>query len=104
MVREVWAVGDAYEGYVGRWSRRVAEVFLRWLAMPAGRRWLDVGCGTGAVTATALAMADPVQVIGIDPPRDSSARPAAKTVIREQPSALATPAHCRYRIAVSMRL
>ena len=63
---EVWAVGDAYEEYVGRWSRRVAEAFLHWLDVPAGRRWLDVGCGTGALTATVLAMADPAQVVGVD--------------------------------------
>lgn len=68
MVRdhEVWAVGDAYEAYVGRWSRRVAEAFLRWLEVPAGLRWLDVGCGTGALTATILAVADPAQVVGVD--------------------------------------
>jgi SAM-dependent methyltransferase len=64
--REVWAVGDAYEAYVGRWSRRVAEIFVRWLDVPVGRRWLDVGCGTGALTATVLGAADPAQVIGID--------------------------------------
>jgi len=40
----VWAVGSAYENYVGRWSRRVAVEFLRWLGVPGGRRWLDVGC------------------------------------------------------------
>jgi SAM-dependent methyltransferase len=66
VVHEVWAVGDAYEAYVGRWSRRVAEAFLHLLDVPAGRRWLDVGCGTGALTATVLAMADPTQVIGVD--------------------------------------
>ena len=31
MSGDVWAVGDAYEQYVGRWSRRVAEVFVPWL-------------------------------------------------------------------------
>jgi SAM-dependent methyltransferase len=66
VVHEVWAVGDAYEVYVGRWSRRVAEAFLRWLDVPAGRYWLDVGCGTGALTATVLAVADPAQVVGVD--------------------------------------
>jgi SAM-dependent methyltransferase len=65
-LRDVWAAGDAYEPYVGRWSRLVAREFLGWLAMPAGRRWLDVGCGTGAVTQTILACADPVEVTGID--------------------------------------
>jgi SAM-dependent methyltransferase len=63
---EVWAVGDAYEAYVGRWSRGVARTFLQWLDVPTGRTWLDVGCGTGALTATVLNLADPAQVIGVD--------------------------------------
>jgi SAM-dependent methyltransferase len=66
MAAEVWAEGDAYESYVGRWSRRVAEVFLRWLDVPAGRCWLDAGCGTGALTAAVLAAADPARVVGVD--------------------------------------
>jgi ubiquinone/menaquinone biosynthesis C-methylase UbiE len=49
---EVWASGDAYEPYVGRWSRLVAREFLAWLAVPPGQRWLDVGCGTGALSST----------------------------------------------------
>lgn len=67
MVSERWAVGDAYEAYVGRWSRLVAGAFLRWLDVPAGRQWLDVGCGTGALTATVLATAAPAGVVGVDP-------------------------------------
>jgi SAM-dependent methyltransferase len=67
MRQETWAVGDAYEAYVGRWSRPVAEVFVRWLALPAGRRWADVGCGTGALTAAVLAGAEPAHVVGVDP-------------------------------------
>ncbi|MFI5484829.1 class I SAM-dependent methyltransferase [Micromonospora echinaurantiaca] len=66
MAREVWADGQAYEAYVGRWSRRVAEEFVRWLAVPPGRRWLDVGCGTGALTSTVLAQTAPAQVVGVD--------------------------------------
>lgn len=67
MANEVWAKGDAYEAYVGRWSRPVAARFLRWLAVPPGRRWLDVGCGTGALTGTVLASAAPAEVTGVDP-------------------------------------
>ena len=48
---EAWESGDAYELYVGRWSRRVAREFLAWLAMPRGIAWLDVGCGTAALLA-----------------------------------------------------
>ncbi|RSM73167.1 SAM-dependent methyltransferase [Actinoplanes sp. ATCC 53533] len=65
MGHEVWEVGDAYEAYVGRWSRAVAREFVAWLAVPAGRSWLDVGCGPGALTTAALATA-PARVTGVD--------------------------------------
>jgi SAM-dependent methyltransferase len=80
MVHEVWAVGDAYEAYVGRWSRRVAVAFLHWLDVPAGRHWLDVGCGTGALTATVLAVADPTHVVGVDPSEGFLANARAQIV------------------------
>lgn len=65
--RDVWASGDAYEPYVGRWSRLVARKFVDWLQVPAGKRWLDVGCGTGALSATILERAAPQSVLGVDP-------------------------------------
>src|SRR5260221_2875610 len=61
-----WASGEAYEPYVGRWSRLVAREFLNWLAMPPGCRWLDVGCGTGALSQAILQFAAPKEVKGID--------------------------------------
>ena len=64
--KEIWASGDLYESYVGRWSRLVAQEFIRWLAIPEGSRWLDVGCGTGALSQTMLAKANPKKVKGID--------------------------------------
>lgn len=63
---DVWAAGDAYELYVGRWSRLVARDFIGWLGLSEGKRWLDVGCGTGALTQEVLARADPSAVIGVD--------------------------------------
>ncbi len=62
-----WSSGDVYEAYVGRWSRLVAAEFVDWLEQPAGLRWLDVGCGTGALTSTILRTADPAAVLGVDP-------------------------------------
>src|SRR6478609_3255424 len=63
----LWASGDAYEPYIGRWSRHVARQFLAWLSASPGGRWLDVGCGTGALSQTILDQASPAQVTGVDP-------------------------------------
>jgi SAM-dependent methyltransferase len=64
---DVWALGAAYEPYVGRWSRVVAHEFLAWLAVPPAKQWLDTGCGTGALSQIILDIASPTKVIGIDP-------------------------------------
>jgi SAM-dependent methyltransferase len=61
-----WQGGGDYESYVGRWSRRVAEVFVDWLGAPAGRSWVDVGCGTGALSACIAGRAAPASVVAID--------------------------------------
>ena len=63
----IWGNGNAYERYVGRWSRRVAPVFLSWLAVPPGRRWLDVGCGTGALCAAIDDLCSPSSIDGVEP-------------------------------------
>jgi SAM-dependent methyltransferase len=62
-----WESGELYEPYVGRWSRRVARGFLGWLGQAPGGDWLDVGCGTGALTETVLVLSDPRAVTGVDP-------------------------------------
>lgn len=68
--QQSWQSGEAYEPYVGRWSRRIARRFLEWLDPPPRGRWLDVGCGTGALTETILEMARPAWVRGVDPSRE----------------------------------
>jgi ubiquinone/menaquinone biosynthesis C-methylase UbiE len=67
LISDRWERGDPYEHYVGRWSRRVAPQFLSWLDIPAGHRWLDVGCGTGALSAAILDQCAPLSVIGVEP-------------------------------------
>jgi ubiquinone/menaquinone biosynthesis C-methylase UbiE len=64
--KEIWASGDAYEKYVGRWSRKVAREFLVWLRVSPGQTWGDVGCGNGALVDSILAGYDPKAVLAID--------------------------------------
>ena len=58
------ADADEYEHFMGRWSRRLAGPFLDFAGVRPGDRVLDVGCGTGVITA-ALAERGCVAV-GID--------------------------------------
>jgi ubiquinone/menaquinone biosynthesis C-methylase UbiE len=66
MALDVWDDNAAYESYVGRRSRLIAAPFIAWLDLPRGGAWLDVGCGTGALTREILARANPRLVIGCD--------------------------------------
>jgi 2-polyprenyl-3-methyl-5-hydroxy-6-metoxy-1,4-benzoquinol methylase len=59
-----WKDGAAYEAFMGRWRRLVVANFLGWLGVPAGKRWLDVGCGTGELSRAILERCDPAKVGG----------------------------------------
>jgi ubiquinone/menaquinone biosynthesis C-methylase UbiE len=87
--------GAAYERLMGRWTVRVGEVFLDWLAPPKGLRWLDVGCGNGAFTELLIARAAPAGVEGIDPSESQIAyactRPGARLARFQQGDAQALP-------------
>ena len=63
---DLWGAGDAYERYMGRWSRKVAPLFTGWIGAPAGAEWIDVGCGTGVLTSVILSRCEPSRVVGID--------------------------------------
>ena len=65
--KDNWGDGDAYENYMGRWSRLVAPEFIRWLRPEQDRAWLEIGCGTGALTASILGSAAPASVHATDP-------------------------------------
>lgn len=64
---DAWRDGEAYEAYVGRWSRPTARAFVDWLELPAGSSWIDLGCGTGALARAILERADPERVLGVEP-------------------------------------
>jgi len=63
---DAWQAGDSYDAYMGRWSRQVAPRFLDWLRQPAGLRWLEVGCGTGALSSAIVTHCSPDTLLAID--------------------------------------
>ena len=63
---DAWQAGDNYDLYMGRWSRRIAPLFLDWLAPTEGLDWLEIGCGTGALSAAILARGNPKSLISVD--------------------------------------
>ena len=66
-VRPSFDDADAYERYMGQWSRAVGTKFLTWLAPPRDARWLDLGCGGGAFGELIVARCAPRALSGIDP-------------------------------------
>jgi trans-aconitate methyltransferase len=64
--KETWGGGEAYEQYVGRWSRRVAREFVEWLNAAPNLTWGDVGCGTGALTEAILKRWAPAAIMAVD--------------------------------------
>jgi SAM-dependent methyltransferase len=64
---DAWQAGERYEAYMGRWSRQIAPRFLDWLGASDALDWLDVGCGTGALSAAILERCNPKSLISVDP-------------------------------------
>lgn len=62
----VAADGDGYEVNMGRWSRKLARHFLQFTGSSGGRRVLDVGCGTGHLSAAVASLSSSVEVHGVD--------------------------------------
>lgn len=73
MAESFFVDGEAYERFMGRWSRAAGEQFIDWLALPQGLNWLDVGCGTGAFTELVLNRCKPLKIDAIDPAEDQIA-------------------------------
>lgn len=65
--KDRWAGGESYELFMGRWSRSLAQSFVDWLAIAPGRHWLEIGCGTGALTRQVCERTSPASVVAIDP-------------------------------------
>jgi SAM-dependent methyltransferase len=63
----MFSLGDAYERFMGRWSRKLAPLLVQFAAVDDGDAVADIGSGTGALTAAVVAAAPSSHVLGIDP-------------------------------------
>ncbi len=63
---KLWGSADAYQRYMGRWSRKVARLFTDWLGAPQGKSWADIGCGTGELSLQIAGTFRPSRLVGID--------------------------------------
>src|SRR5580765_6613192 len=63
----MYEVADAYEVEMGRWSRQLAPLFVEFAGVRDGERVLDVGCGTGSLSATLVRVTGASKIVGIDP-------------------------------------
>jgi SAM-dependent methyltransferase len=63
----IFSEAQAYERFMGRWSRQLAPLFVRFAGVRDGDTVLDVGSGTGALTAAVAKVAPTSRIFGIDP-------------------------------------
>lgn len=66
-INDKWNAGDPYDYFMGRWSSLMAPKFLKWLNAPSNWKWLDVGCGTGALSEAIEQNCEPKTLSCIDP-------------------------------------
>jgi SAM-dependent methyltransferase len=62
----VFSAGDAYDTFMGRWSRHLAPLLVQFAGVADSADVLDVGAGTGSLSAAIAASAPESRIVGID--------------------------------------
>ncbi len=62
-----FTAADAYDRFMGRYSRLLSPQLADFAGIDAGQRVLDVGCGPGALTAELVARVGAASVSAVDP-------------------------------------
>jgi SAM-dependent methyltransferase len=65
----IFGASDAYERFMGRWSRRLAPQFVKFASVAGSDCVLDVGSGTGALSMSIIEAVPSVRVTAVDPSR-----------------------------------
>ena len=65
--RSMFADAEAYDRFMGRWSRLVAPRLVDFARLPEQGRLLDVGSGTGALAFAMAQRHHEARILGIDP-------------------------------------
>jgi SAM-dependent methyltransferase len=61
---------EAYEKFMGRWSRLLAPLLVNFTDFPDCGQVLDVGSGTGALAFSIAALKSQCKVVGIEPSKE----------------------------------
>jgi len=94
-IKDSWESGDPYEYYMGRWSLLAAKLFVGWLSPSSELNWLDIGCGSGALSEVILNNYKPAALIAIDQSED---------FVRITQKRLGSRAYCEVGSALSLPL
>lgn len=94
-MKDSWEASDPYEIFMGRWSRLVGQSFIEWLSPPNGLDWLDIGCGTGALSESILTSCSPSKLVAID---------QSEEFVKFAQQRLGAHAHCKVGDATDLPL
>ncbi len=94
-MNDSWKSGDSYEFYMGRWSKLIAEQFVDWISPKPNLRWLDIGCGSGALSEAVVNKHCPESIIAID---------QSESFVLTAQHRLGSKASCRVGNAMSLPL